>query len=63
MKKLWNYYLFTAVLLSDLSLFAQGEPPPDEDPPAATINSKLILLIISGLFFAIYTFRKNRKAA
>ncbi|MDN3677963.1 hypothetical protein QWY90_11650 [Flavobacterium paronense] len=67
MKKLLKFYILAVVLFSDFVAFAQ---PGDEDtgggleggdPQPAPINSKMILLAIAGVFFVIYTFRKNRR--
>lgn len=71
MKKLLKFYLLSFILLSDFMIFAQpgdddgggGGGLEDVDPQPAPINSKLILLAIIGVLFAIYTFRKNRKEA
>lgn len=69
MKKLLKFYLLTFILLSDFVAFAQ--PSDDDggggleggDPEPAPINSKLVLLAITGILFAMYTFRRNRKQA
>lgn len=71
MRKLYQFYLLTFFLLSDFVAFAQ--PGDDDggggggleggDPQPAPINSKLILLAIAGIFFVMYTFRKNKKQA
>ena len=71
MKKLYKFYLLSFIVLSDFVAFAQ--PGDDDggggggleggDPEPAPINSKLILLAITGILFAIYTFRKDRKQA
>lgn len=62
MKKLLKFYFLTFILLSNFSVFAQIiEPPDDGDPPAAPINSKMIILAIAAVCFAIYTFRKKRR--
>lgn len=68
MKKLLKFYLLSFILLSDFMAFAQ--PGDDDgggleggDPEPAPINSKLILLAITGILFVIYTFRKNKKQA
>ncbi len=69
MKKIYNFYLLTFVLLSDFAMFAQ---PGSEDtggtgglqggdPAPAPINGKLILLAIMGVLFVMYTFRKNKE--
>ena len=66
-----NYLLKTFILctclLSDFVVFSQIGNNDDNgdlegnDPPAAPINSKLIILAIAGIFFAIYKFKENRK--
>lgn len=71
MKKILKYYLFTFILISDFAVFAQLGPGDDDggggtgleggDPAPAPINSKLILLAIVGVCFAIYYFRKNKQ--
>lgn len=69
MKNLYKFYLLAFILLSDFAAFAQ--PGDDDggggleggDPEPAPINSKLILLAITGILFAMYTFRKNKKEA
>ena len=67
MKKLFKFYLLSFVLLSDFVTFAQ--PGDDDggggleggDPQPAPINGKLILLVISGILFVFYTYKKNKK--
>lgn len=70
MKNLIKFGLFAFFLMSDFMVFAQQ--PGDEDnngnleggdPAPAPINGKLIFLVLAGLVFAIYTFRRNRKEA
>lgn len=67
MKNLLKYYLLTFILLSDFVTFAQpgvdtgGGGLEGGDPAPAPINSKLLLLAITGVCFVIYTFRKNKK--
>lgn len=69
MRKLLKLYLLSFLFLSDFIAFAQ--PNDDDgtggveggDPQPAPINSKLILLAITGILFAIYSFRKYRKQA
>jgi hypothetical protein len=69
MKNLLRFYLLTFIMLSDFVAFAQ--PGDDDggggleggDPEPAPINSKLILLAITGILFVMYTFRRNRKQA
>ena len=70
-KLMKNYLLKTFILctclLSDFVVFSQIGNNDDNgdlegnDPPAAPINSKLIILAIAGIFFAIYKFKENRK--
>ena len=67
MKNLLKFYILSFVLFSDFVAFAQ--PGSDDtggglegtDPAPAPINSKMILLAIAGVFFVIYTFRKNKR--
>lgn len=69
MKKLFKIYILSFILLSDFLVFAQ--PGADDggggleggDPQPAPINSKLIVLAITGILFVIYTFNKNKKQA
>ncbi len=70
MKNSLNLYFVTFLLLvSDFVAFAQTGPNDDDggggvetgDPEPAPINSKLILLAVAGVLFAIYTFRKNKR--
>ncbi|RZJ34545.1 MAG: hypothetical protein EOO51_09460 [Flavobacterium sp.] len=66
---LLRIYLVTVFLLSDFILFAQpGEESDagnlqDDDAPQAPINGKLIWLLVAGLLFAIYTFRRRKQQA
>lgn len=71
MNKLLKFYLLAFIFLTDFVAFAQ--PGDDDggggggleggDPEPAPINSKLILLAITGILFVMYTFRKHRKQA
>ena len=69
MRNLSKFYLLSFLVLSDFIAFAQ--PGDDDggggleggDPEPAPIDSKLILLAITGILFAVYSFRKNRKQA
>ena len=66
MKKFLKFYLFAFFLLSNFFVFAQEDEDGDlegGDPQPAPINSKLFILAIIGIAFAIYTYRKNRKQA
>ena len=62
-------YMLAFFLLNGFIMFAQ--PGDDtgsgnlegDDSPAAPINSKLIILALAGVVFAVYTFRNNRKRA
>ncbi len=68
-KKVLSLYILIFVFLSDFVMYAQ--PGDDDgngdlegdDPAPAPINSKLIILALAGILFAIYTFRRNRKEA
>ena len=70
MKNLLKFYLLAFILLSDFVAFAQ--PGDDDgggggglesgDPEPAPINSKLIILAITGILFVMYTFRRRRQA-
>lgn len=71
MKNIIRLYILAFFLISDFRLFAQ---PTNEDPdggniegdgdatPGAPINGKLVMLLILGIVFAFYSFKKNRKA-
>lgn len=71
MKKILNnsfkIFVFSFVLLSDFIMYSQ--PADDtgdgtlegDDAPAAPINSKLLILALAGVIFAVYTFKNNRK--
>ena len=67
MRKLYKLYILTFILFSDFVAFAQpgdddgGGGLEGEDPQPAPINSKLILLALTGILFVIYTFKKNKK--
>lgn len=65
MKKTLNLFLLASFLFLDIAAFAQpGGPDEGSDPaPGAPINSNIIWLAITGLLFAIYTFRKSKKTA
>jgi len=70
MKNLLKFYLLGFILLSDFMAFAQGDEDDGGgggleggDPEPAPINSKLILLAIIGIFFVMFTLRKNKKQA
>ena len=69
--KLVHFYILTFFLFSDFVMFAQGGPGDNsgdgelegDDVPPAGISSKLIYLVIIGLLYAVYTYRRNRKIA
>jgi hypothetical protein len=61
MKNIYKICLTLSLLLINLTAFAQGEPDSDPDPQPAPINTKLILLAISGVLFVLYTFRQKKK--
>ena len=68
MNKLIKFCFYTAALLSNFMLFAQGDENDTgnlegNDPAPAPINGKLIFLAIAGILFAIYTFKNNRRKA
>ena len=61
-----KFFIFSFFLLSNVMMFAQGTDNDTgnlegDDPPATPINTKLVWLALMGIFFAIYTFRKNKK--
>ncbi len=69
MKKLLNFCLVSFFMMSNIMVFAQpgngdgggGTGLEGGDPSPAPINSKLILLAISGILFALYKFKKYSK--
>ena len=71
-KNIVHFYILVTVLFSDYLMFAQEpgdtadpaeEPLEGEDAPAAPINGKLILLAITGILFAYYIYKRERRAA
>jgi len=68
MKHLVRLYIVLFLFVSDFKLFAQGPGDDDEDGDLeggdpVPINGKLIWLLIAGLAFAFYYFRKYRKVS
>jgi hypothetical protein len=74
MRPIFKFYLFAFFLISDFALFAQDpnngdglggdiEGDGDVTPAPAPINSKIILLVITAVFFAFYTYNKKAKRA
>ena len=73
MKKIINnsfkLFIFCFVLLSNFMMYsAPGDDTGSgdlegDDAPVAPIDSKLIILALAGIIFAVYTFRNNRKRA
>lgn len=62
MKNIWKICLVLSLLLINFSAFAQIiDPDPDPDPPVAPINTKLILLAITGVLFVLFTLRQKKK--
>ena len=66
---LFKTYSLAFFLLNGFIMFAQpgddtgGGDLEGDDIPVAPIDSKLILLALAGIIFAVYTFRNNRKRA
>lgn len=69
-KNILKYYTCVFCLFANFMMFAL--PPGDDtaagdlesvDAPAAPIDSYLFLLIIVGILFAVYTFRKEIQKA
>lgn len=68
MKKILLTSFFTIFFLTlDFAAFAQpgqqdgnGDLEGDDDLPGAPINGKVLWLVIVGLAFAYYTFKKNK---
>ena len=63
---IFKIFLVLFYILSTAVMFGQGTGSDDgdlegNDPPAAPINSKLILLALVGVIFAIYTFKNQKK--
>ncbi len=66
MKKLFTIYTFVFMLLSNVAVYAQGDEDDNgnlegDDAPAAPINTKLVILLIVGLSYSFYTYKKNRE--
>lgn len=70
MKNILKFYLIAFLLISDFVVYAQPGDNDDGggggleggDPQPAPINSKLIILLILGILFVFYTYRKNKRA-
>lgn len=71
MKNILKFYFVTILLFAtDFAAFAQSGPGDDDggggleggDPQPAPIDSKLIVLLIVGVIFVFYTYRKDKKA-
>ena len=65
--KLLKFYITVTILCFNLALVAQTVPGDDTgdgslegDDTPLPINGKLFLLVIAGILFAFYTFRKYR---
>lgn len=64
--KLIKIYFFTILLLSDFVLFAQDDEDPGNgfddggtvEDPIVPINTQMIWLLLMGIAFAFYYFRK-----
>lgn len=70
LNKFIKIYIFSVILLSDFILFAQDDDPGayledqfgnTDNTVEAPINSKLILLLITGIAFSFYYFKNNRE--
>lgn len=67
--KLLQLYCLSFFLLSDFIMFAQpGQDDDnggleDDDTPQAPINGKIIWLLVLGIAYAAYTYKKQRKTA
>lgn len=66
MKRFLKFYLFAFIMLSNFVVFAQGEEDENGDleggdPQPAPINSKLFILAIIGILFAIYSYKNYKK--
>lgn len=57
--------LIICVFFVPLLGVSQGGPPPpgDDDPIPLPIDDNCILLLVAGLFLALYTIRKSRRNA
>jgi hypothetical protein len=68
-KKIITFCILTFLFASEFVMYAQ--PGDDDgsgtlegnDPAPAPIDSKLILLVIAGICFAFYVFKRNKKEA
>ncbi len=76
MKHFVRFYLVVFLLVSDFTLFAQPgngledgggddniEGESGDTTPAGPINSKIILLVITAVLFAFYSYNKKTKRA
>lgn len=61
MKNIFKICLILTLLLTNFIALGQGEPDPDPDPQPAPINTKLILLAITGVLFVLFTLRQKKK--
>ena len=65
-KNLLKFFTLSLLFVSNFAMFAQGDDDDGgclecPDPAPAPINSKIIILLIAGIIFAFYTFRRNKK--
>lgn len=67
---LFRIYLLGFFILSDFIVFAQAPGSnndtgnlEDEETPQAPINGKIVWLLILGIAYAAYSYKKHRKTA
>jgi hypothetical protein len=71
MKNIIKFGLFSFLLLSEFTTFAQvgdednngGTGLEGKDPAPAPVDGKLIILLVLGLLFAVYKFKSLQRKA
>lgn len=64
----FKLFIVSFLLMTDFITYSQGTNDNNgdlegNDPLPTPINGQLIFLVILGITFALYTFRKNKKIA
>ena len=62
---LLKIYTFGFIVLTNVSIFAQGNDDDNgdlegNDPPAVPINSKIIFLMIAAIVYSFYLYNKRK---